>query len=458
MATAATHGGHRSPPGPRGGLIWGNVRQARRDTLNFYAQSRREFGDIVLFRSIGRYSWLFLAHPDDIDHVLRIKHQNYPKGFFSLQLQPLVGQGLLTSEGEHWLRQRRLAQPAFHRKRLATLAGTMSDAATGTAARWQALARADQPVDVAGEMMRLTLQIVGQALFSTDTTAAAAQVSGAVDVAIDYINYRLNHPFAFSERVPTLRNLRFGRARRVLDGVVNSIIEERRRSGADTGDLLSMLLLARDEATGEGMSDQQLRDEVMTILLAGHETTAVAMSWTWYLLSQHPQIERNLHDELDGVLGGRTPMIEDLPNLPYTRMVVDESLRLYPPAWGIARQAKDADEIRGYPIAPGTPIAMLTWVTHRHPEFWDAPESFDPERFTPARSAGRPHFAYFPFGGGPRQCIGNNFALMEAQIILATLAQHFTPRLAPGHRVEPQPLLTLRPRYGMRMHLRPRSR
>lgn len=458
MATVVTQGGQRVPPGPAGGRIFGSLRESRRDTLNFYSEARRRFGDIVRFRSIGSFSWIFLAHPDDIDHILRLKQQNYPKGFFSLQLQPLVGQGLLTSEGELWLRQRRLIQPAFHRKRLATLAGTMSAAAQDTVVRWQAIARGDRPVDVADEMMRLTLRIVGQALFSTDTSAATGTVSRAVDVAIAYVNFRLNHPFALSERIPTPRNLRFLRARRALDAVVNAIIEERRRSGADTGDLLSMLLLARDEATGTGMSDRQLRDEVMTILLAGHETTAVALSWTWYLLSQHLRIERNLHDELDGVLGGRTPTIDDLPNLPYTRMVVDESLRLYPPAWGVARQAKDADEMRGYDIAPRTPIATLTWVTHRHPEFWDTPEVFDPERFTPARSTGRPHFAYFPFGGGPRQCIGNNFALMEAQLILATLAQHYAPRLARGHRVEPQPLLTLRPRYGMRMHLGPRTR
>jgi cytochrome P450 len=368
-----------------------------------------------------------------------------------------VGLGLITSDGEYGLRQRRLAQPAFHRKRLATLASTMSTAAEETAGRWQSLARGDEPVDIAREMMHLTLRIVGQALFSTDTSADAGKVSRAVDVAIEYVNFRLNHPYAFSERVPTPRNLRFLRSRRTLDKVVNTLIEERRRSGTDTGDLLSMLLLARDEATGKGMSDRQLRDEVMTILLAGHETTAVALSWTWYLLSQHPQIEGNLHDELDGVLGGRTPTIEDVPNLPYTRMIVDEALRLYPPAWGVARQTRDTDEIRGYTIDRGTPIAMLTWVTHRHPEFWDAPEVFEPERFTPARSAGRPHFAYLPFGGGPRQCIGNNFALMETQIILATLAQQYAPRLAQGHRVEPQPLLTLRPRYGMRMHLHPRK-
>jgi cytochrome P450 len=244
-----------------------------------------------------------------------------------------------------------------------------------------------------------------------------------------------------------------------LDNVVYAIINERRKQPVDldTPDLLWMLLSARDEETGEGMSDQQLRDEVLILLLAGHETTATALTWTWYLLSQHPEVESRLHDELDTVLGGRRPSVEDLDKLPYTRMVIQEVLRLYPPAFGFTRHAVAEDEIGGYRIPANSMVFLTPYCTHRHPACWEEPEVFDPERFTPERSAGRPRFAYFPFGGGPRQCIGNAFALMEAQLVLASVAQRYCLRLVPGHPVEPQVQLTLRPRYGLPMTLHPRQ-
>ncbi len=443
-------------PGPPGQFLFGNMRQAREDPIGIYMRGRAQYGDVVRLRSIGKMFWVFLAHPDDVEYVLRKNQHNYPKGLFETRLKLLVGEGLLTSSGSFWLRQRRLVQPAFHRHRLATLGTTMTDAAEALVERWQPRAATGQPFNVAAEMMRLTLQIVARALFSTDVSADAGTVGQALTVALEHINYRMTHFFSLPERFPTLRNLRFRRAVRRLDAVALRIIEERRRSGEDMGDLLSMLLLARDEETGEGMSDAQLRDEVMTILLAGHETTAVALSWTWYLLACHQQIERKLHAELDEVLGGRTPRVEDLPDLPYTRMVIDEALRLYPPAWFTGRQAKDEDEIRGYCIPAGTPIALSQYVTHRHPAFWERPEAFEPERFTPERSAGRPHFAYFPFGGGPRQCIGNNFALMEARLVLATIARRYRLRLVPGQRIVPEPLVTLRPHNGIRMRLEER--
>ena len=449
MATVVNRTGGRIAPGPRGHLLWGSLRELQRDPLKLYMDARREYGDIVRLRSMPPFFWHSLAHPDDIDHVLRRNATNYPKGFFNEWLSILVGNGLLTSEGDFWLRQRRLTQPAFHRKRLVTLGTAMTAATEAMVEQWSARRESDAPFDVMSEMMRLTLQVVGQALFTTDTADVARVVGQAVSVAVEHLNYRVTHITLLPERFPTPRNRRFVAARRTLDDIVLAIVEERRRSGEDTGDLLSMLLLARDEDTGEGMSDRQLRDEVMTLFLAVHETTAVALCWTWYLLSRHPEIEANLHDELAAVLGGRTPEMEDLPRLPYTRMVVDETLRLYPPAWGMGRQTKAADEIRGYEIPAKSVIGISQYVTHRHPEFWEDPERFDPERFTPERSAGRPHFAYFPFGGGPRQCIGNNFALMEAQLILATVAQHFRLRVVPGFPVVPHPLLTLRPRNGL---------
>jgi cytochrome P450 len=418
----------------------------------------KRYGDVVHLRALGRFHWYVLTHPDDVEHVLRTHGRNYVKPpRLSAQFALLLGQGLLTAEGAHWLRQRRLAQPAFHRPRLLALGRTMTDAAEETAGRWEEPARNGAPLDVATEMSQLALRIVGRALFSTDVSGQTEAVGSALATALNFVEYRIRHPFALPVSLPLPRNVRFQRAKRAFDEIVYGMIEERRRTTQDTGDLLSMLLAARDEETGEGMSDEQVRDESLTILLAGHETTAVALSWTWYELSRHPEVEARLHAELDRVLGGRTPTVEDLQRLPYTRMVLDESLRLYPPAWGMARQSREEDELpSGYRLPADTPLSLVQYITHRHPDYWEEPDRFAPERFEPARSAGRPPFAYFPFGGGQRQCIGSNFALMEAQLVLATLAQRYTLKLVPGHPVEPEPIVTLRPRHGLRMTLRQR--
>ncbi|HEY7269888.1 MAG TPA: cytochrome P450, partial [Dehalococcoidia bacterium] len=291
-------------------------------------------------------------------------------------------------------------------------------------------------------------------------------------------NYRATHLFSLPETWPTPRNRRFHQRLRLLDGVVYGIIERHRKAaltpsplrqgsgqasaikerGGIRDDLLSMLLQARDAETGAGMDDKQLRDEVMTVFLAGHETTANALTWTWFLLSRHPEAENCLHDELDRVLAGRTPTFADLRELPYSRMVLEEALRLYPPAWAVGRYALDEDEVGGIRVPRGSQLVMSAFVTHRHPHFWERPRDFDPERFTPERSEGRPRFAYFPFGGGPRQCIGSDFAMIEAQLALAAIAQRYTLRLVPGQSVEPEPLVTLRPRNGMMMYLRARDR
>jgi cytochrome P450 len=302
-------------------------------------------------------------------------------------------------------------------------------------------------------MSRLTLSITGRALFSRDISDEADEIGQAMTQLLRHFNYRFEHFFTFPESIPTLRNRRFWKTLRTMDAVAYGIIKERRRSGQDKGDLLSMLLQARDEETGEGMNDKQLRDEVTTFLGAGTETTAVMLGWTWYLLSTHLEVDRKLRAELTEVLGGRTPNAEDLPNLQYTRMIIEEALRLYPPAWANSRTALSEDEIGGYIIPVNSMVAMSPYVTHRDPRFWENPEEFDPERFTPEQSAGRPRYAYFPFGGGPRQCIGNEFALMEAQLVLATVAQQYRLRLVPDHRVEPYPIFTLRPRYGLLMTL-----
>ena len=452
VATADKLRGAGAPfaPGPRGHFLFGVGQEATRDPIRFYMRMRRDYGDVVRMRTLPGFHWHLVSHPEGIERVLQTNQQNYPKGWlFNKPLSLLVGQGLLTSEGEFWRRQRRLAQPAFHRQRIHALGQTMTAAAEIMLERWRGFEKEGRPFNLAAETTRLTLQIAGLTLCGVDLSAEASRVGSALAVTFEHLNHRMMYPWALPEVIPTRRNRRFLRARRLLDGVVYGVIRERRRRNEDTGDLLSMLLLARDEETGEGMSDEQLRDEVMTILIAGHETGAAALAWAWALLAQHADVEEKLRAELARVLGGRTPTVADLPALPYTKMVFDEVLRLYPPAWGLLRQAKGDDEIGGYRIPARSPVTVVQYVTHRHPDFWDEPEKFDPERFTPERVAARPKFAYFPFGGGSRQCIGNSFALMEAQLALATVAQHFRPRLAGGQTVEEDPTFTLRPRGGV---------
>jgi cytochrome P450 len=411
----------------------------------------QRYGNVVAVRFLMWPTYM-IFHPHDVKHVLQENHRNYSKDTYLMHfLRPLLGQGLLTNDGQSWLHQRRLMQPAFHRKQLATFGVLMTGATESLLERWQDIATREQFLDVSTEMMRLTLRIVGQALFSIDLSNEADTVGQAFTALMrplmDYI-YHPVPPLTF----PTPRNRRIQQSIRTLDGVVQDIITERRQ-GDDKGDLLSMLLVARDEETGEGMNDRQVRDEVMTLLLAGHETTSNALTWTWYLLSQHPDAESRLHAELEQVLGGRTPTVEDLPRLVYTRMVLEETLRLYPPAVGFNRKALADDEVGGYDVPANTLIWLSPYTTHRHPDFWEHPDVFDPERFSPERSAERPHFAYFPFGGGPRLCIGSNFAMLEAQLILATIAQRYRLHLLPGHQVEPQVLLSMRPRHGLPMTL-----
>jgi len=316
--------------------------------------------------------------------------------------------------------------------------------------RWQAYSERGIPLHMAQHMMSLTLRIVGQALFSLDLSQETSTIGSAVTTLLELLGDYVFRPFP-PLSVPTPRNRRIQRTIHVLDQLVYRMIAERRTRQTEGRDLLSMLLLAQDEETGQGMNDRQVRDEVVTLLLAGHETTANTLTWTWYLLSQSPEIERRLHAELNKVLGDRVPSVADLPELKYTRMVIEEALRLYPPAPVLSRKAIAADELQGYPIAANSMILISPYAVHRHPALWEEPERFDPERFTPERAATRPAYAYFPFGGGPRVCMGNHFAMMEAQLILSTVAQRYQLRLIPGHPVEPQMVVTLRPRYGLPM-------
>jgi cytochrome P450 len=391
------------PPTVRGHLLFGNYQRFYRDPLRVVTETSREWGDIVELRLLPGISTHLVTHPDGVEQVLKRNQKNYRKSdIFVRPVSLLAGRGLLTNEGESWLRQRRLAQPAFHRKRLTALVALMANSAELTALNWTERQSQEPVIDVLGEMTRLTLGIASRALFSIDYSDDADRVGSAVRVAFEHINYRMNTPFALPLKILTLRNRHFLHARQTLDNLVYDLIRERKRTGEHPGDLLSMLMDARDEETGEGMSDRQLRDEVLTLLIAGDETTSAALAWTWYLLALHPSAETRLHAELAGVLGGRTPDAADLPALPYTRMAFEEALRLYPPAWGQPRQAINEDQIDGYRIPAGALVTISQWVTHRHPDFWENPETFDPERFSPQRSVARPTFAYFPFGEGAR--------------------------------------------------------
>jgi cytochrome P450 len=425
----------------------------RRDPLKFLTRLAREHGDIVPFR-MGPQHVLLLNHPDLVRDALVTRADYFHKGRALQRSKRLLGEGLLTSEGEHHRRQRRLAQPAFHRKRIDSYGAAMVDYAARDSDRW----RDGETLDISHEMMRLTLAIVGKTLFDADVESDTDEIGGALTELLELFQMLLLPYSEYLERLPLPANRRFTRARAKLDAVIYRIINERRASGADRGDLLSMLLLAQDEeGAGDSMTDEQLRDEALTIFLAGHETTANALAWTWYLLSQNPEAEAKLHAELDAVLDdGRLPTVEDLPQLRYTEMVLAESMRLYPPAWVVGRLAVKDYAVGGHVAAQGTLVLISQYVLHRDPRFFPDPLRFDPERWTPEAKEARPQYAYFPFGGGARRCIGEGFAWMEGTLIIAAIARRWRMRLVPGHPVATHPRMTLRAKHGMRMALEDR--
>ncbi|MCA1566688.1 MAG: cytochrome P450 [Acidobacteria bacterium] len=450
MATALSTPDTRAP---RAGSRLFDLLAFRRDPLKFLTRIAREHGDIVRFR-MGPQHVFLLSHPDLIRDALVTRGEHFHKGRALQRSKRLLGEGLLTSEGEYHRRQRRLAQPAFHRKRVESYGEVMVEYAARNSARW----RDGEALDIAHEMMRLTLSIVGKTLFDSDVESEADEIGGALTEMMELFQMLLLPYSEYLERLPLPANRRFARSRAKLDAVIYGIINERRASGADRGDLLSMLLLAQDEedATG-GMSDEQLRDEALTIFLAGHETTANALAWTWYLLAQNPEAEAKLHAELDAVLeGGRLPRVEDLPRLRYAEMVLAESMRLYPPAWVVGRLAVKDYAVGDCVVEPGTLVLISQYVMHRDPRFFPAPARFDPERWTAEAKEARPQYSYFPFGGGARRCIGEGFAWMEGTLLVAAIARRWRMRLVPGHPVVPLPRMTLRPKHGIRMTMEDR--
>ena len=438
------------PQGPKGHFLLGVMSEFNRDSLAFIERLAREYGDVVRARFFYINSY-FLYHPDDIEQVLATNNRNFikPRSVRSPFFCRLVGNGLLTSEGEFWRRQRKLAQPAFHRQRINAYGETMVAFAEQMAATW----RAGETRDIHQEMTQLTMQVVTRTLFNTDVTHDAQHINAALQVIVEPFSSQATLKWILDNRLPTRTHRRFNEAVRQIDQFIYRIINQRRASGEDHGDLLSMLLQAQDETDGTGMSDQQLRDETMTLFLAGYETTSLALSWAWYLLAQNPEAETKLWQELDEVLDGRAPQVADMPRLSFTEIIAKETMRLYPPAYIVGREAIKDCEIGGYAVAGGTQLFMPTWVVHRDARFFENPAEFKPERWTPEFTAQLPRYAYFPFGGGPRACIGNQFAMMEFILLLATLAQKFQLRLVPEHKVELHPAMSLRPRDGIKMIL-----
>ena len=449
------------PPGPKDNWLLGSLIPFARDPGNYLLELAQKYGDTVYMRVLN-LPFYIVSHPDDIREVLVNQADKFRKSQLDYDiLSRFLGNGLLTNEGESHRRQRRLAQPAFHSKRIQAYAETMVDYTEDLLAEWQN----HQVRDVADDMMRLTMFIVSKTLFSADGATtnddAAATIGSAIHTFQAVSNHAYLRGFTLPEWLPTQDNRAAKKALIAYNHHLEQIIAQRRATAvngdiADNGDLLSMLMLSRDE-DGSAMSDQQLRDEVATLFAAGHETTSNALTWTWYALAQNPDVEARLHEELDEVLRGRVPTLADLPNLPYTLMVIKEAMRLYPPAWILsARTAQEDVTIDQYIVPKGTSVTIAPYALHRLARTFPNPEQFDPERFRPEREKLIPKYAYVPFGAGPRVCIGNSFALMEAQLILATIAQQYRLHLVPNQEIKMAMQITLSPKNGLKMRLESR--
>ncbi len=441
------------PPGPKGRLLTGNLAELRRDTLAVLTRCAREYGDVAAVR-FGLTRALVLSHPRLIEEVLVTNARNFRKHFGVRVLRASFGNGLLTSEGEFWLRQRRLISPAFGRERVAAYAPVMVGLADRLTSAW----RDGEVRDVHADMTRLTLEIIARVVFGANVGEQAVAVGEAIAVLADGAVKRLNSIFRLPHVIPTPANLRRRRAGARLDAILYDIIRKRRESKEGGDDLLGVLVRACDEDDGSRMTDRQLRDEAFTLFVAGHDTTALTLTWGLYLLAHHPDAARALEAELDGVLAGRAPAAGDLPRLRFTEGVVREVMRLYPSAYAIGRQAIAPCEVGGYPLPAGGTVIMSQWVVHRDPRWYDEPERFRPERWADGLERRLPKCAYFPFGGGPRVCVGNHFALMEAALVLASVVRNWRVSVPAGEApVRPGPMVTLRPAGPVRLTLHRRG-
>lgn len=442
-----------NPPGPSTRFPVTNLVRFRRDAIGYLRRLTEKYGDVVSFSLVGT-TLVLVNQPDLISQILVTDNKNYHKSKGLERAKRLLGEGLLTSEGEVHLQHRRMLQPAFHRQRVDAYAATMIECSQRRIAGWSD----GQTIDLTAEMPQLTLAIVGHTLFNADIEAEAPEVGEALTEAIELFNF-LTLPFAeLLERFPIGPVRRFRKAKARLDATVYRLIDERRKDGKDYGDFLSMVLAASDqEDEGRRLSDEEVRDQVMTIFLAGHETTATAMIWTLCLISLHPDVERLLLDEIESQLGATHPSADDLARLPYTRAVLTESMRLYPPAWMIGRKALTDTEVGGYTLPKGVIVLMSPAVTQRDARYYDRPDAFDPGRWIGDAAGERPKMAYFPFGGGPRVCIGERFAWMEMMIVLTEVIREWHCDLVPGQTIGVKPILTQRPSGSVMMTLRKRN-
>jgi len=443
----------KAPPYPEEKhWLFGSGYLLRNDTLKQINFFNEKYGDIYSL-SLPFNKIIVASHPSYARHVLTDNNKNYTKSLAYKVVKMLLGNGILTSEGEFWRRQRRLIQPAFHKQKIASLASMMTQRIQQEADSLDAFAGGSTPVDIMAVMTSLTLDIISRAIFSAGVTKGP-MIAELLILLNQYLTDKINQPIRLPASIPTPFNLRERRALETLDGIIYEIIDARRKDKTPKDDLLSMLLEARDEETGESMSDKQLRDEVMTIFLAGNETSANAMAWTLYLLSQHPQEEQKMIDEIDEKLdGGLQPGYDTMQAFPYTRQVIEESMRLYPPAWVVGRRAIEDDELGDYRVPKGTNVLVPIFYLHRSPLYWQEPQRFMPERFAIDKKGAIDKYVYFPFGAGPRMCIGNNFAMLEMQLILVILYRRFRFRLQENFVVEARALLSLRPKNGVMMRV-----
>lgn len=439
--------------GPTGLEVASWYYQLLQEPFQTFLELNRRYGDVVRFPIRPNRAVYWFSKPEQVKYVLQDNHRNYSKAMTYDFLRPVVGNGLLTSEGDFWLRQRRLVAPMFHRKRVVEYGRTMLEMVEDFV---EQLGRdCSEPIDIAAEMARLTLSIAGKILFNRDIRRDSDRIGSALKMLFRDINTRILSPLSIPRSVPTPHNRRLDRALESLESVVYDLIDERRGREREYDDLLSMLMLAEDDETGKKMTDKQVRDEVMTFILAGHETTSNALTWCFYLLSQFPAVRRRLEDEVDRLFDPEQPLTS-IREMTYIEQVFDETTRLYPPAWTIEREPREDDLIDGYRVPAGSIVVVAPYFVHHNSDVWPNPEGFDPGRFAPSEKESHHRYAHFPFGGGPRMCVGADFAVLEAKIVLALVTRHFRLDLAPGQQIEPEATVTLYPANGVDVIVRPR--